>query len=238
MTDFNKKFKDLNNKITQITEESKYQNQIVNQYINKLDDIEYKTQKKISSLDNYLTNLKENYTKLSNLFETTNSNKNNSSNNIINKINNHIETDLKLSKNDKLNYINSIFGKLEVSLNHIKEKRIKERKNLEKEIDDLKTFSEDIINKKIKEIEKRKENTKNIIEEVKNNCLNEFNNVNLKIKDEENKRNNNIYDFKIHLKEVEERINKEFDSQTKKREKFKENIYSVIEETCNKILES
>ena len=152
MTDFNKKFKDLNNKITQITEETKYQNQIVNQYINKLDDIEYKTQKKISSLDNYLTNLKENYTKLSNLFETTNSNENNSSNNIINKINNHIETDLKLSKNDKLNYIDSIFGKLEVSLNHIKEKRIKERKNLEKEIDDLKTFSEDIINKKIKEI--------------------------------------------------------------------------------------
>ena len=116
MTDFNKKFKDLNNKITQITEETKYQNQIVNQYINKLDDIEYKTQKKISSLDNYLTNLKENYTKLSNLFETTNSNENNSSNNIINKINNHIETELKLSKNDKLNYINTIFGKLEVSL--------------------------------------------------------------------------------------------------------------------------
>jgi predicted PurR-regulated permease PerM len=57
MTDINKKFKDLNNKITQITEETKIHNRIVNQYINKLDDIEYKSQKKISSLDNFLTSL-------------------------------------------------------------------------------------------------------------------------------------------------------------------------------------
>ena len=66
MTDFNKKFKDLNHKITKITEETKIHNKIVNQYINKLDDIEYKTQKKISSLDNFLSNIKEDYTKLSN----------------------------------------------------------------------------------------------------------------------------------------------------------------------------
>ena len=133
MTDFNKKFKDLNHKITKITEETKIHNKIVNQYINKLDDIEYKTQKKISSLDNFLSNIKEDYTKLSNLFEKSNAYKNNSTNNIINQLNNHIETDLKISKNDKLNYINSIFGKLEDTLNYIKERKIKERKNLEKE---------------------------------------------------------------------------------------------------------
>ena len=113
MTDINKKFKDLNNKITQITEETKIHNRIVNQYINKLDDIEYKSLKKITSLDNILTSLKDDYTKISNQFEKNSQvvkNKNlNGSDNIINRYNN-IESDLKIHKNDMVNYINSFFG--------------------------------------------------------------------------------------------------------------------------------
>ena len=214
MTDINKKFKDLNNKITQITEETKIHNRIVNQYINKLDDIEYKSQKKISSLDNILTSLKDDYTKLSNQFEKNSqvikNKKLNGSDNIINRYNN-IESDLKIHKNDMVNYINSIFGKLEDSISNINERKIKERKNIEKEIEELKNISEDIINKHVKDIEKRKENTNKIIEEVKNDCLNEFKNVDKEIKDEESKRNKNLDDFKRHLKEFDDRINEEFE---------------------------
>ena len=241
MTDINKKFKDLNNKITQITEETKIHNRIVNQYINKLDDIEYKSQKKISSLDNILTSLKDDYTKISNQFEKNSQvvkNKNlNGSDNIINRYNN-IESDLKLHKNEMINYINSVFGKLEESIANINERKIKERKIIEKEIEELKSISENIINKQIKDIEKRKENTNNIIEEVKNDCLNEFKNVNKEINDEENKRNTNLDDFKKHLKEFEDRINEEYENQKKKKEMFEENIFSIIEETCNKLSES
>ena len=241
MTDINKKFKDLNNKITQITEETKIHNRIVNQYINKLDDIEYKSQKKISSLDNILTSLKDDYTKISNQFEKNSQvvkNKNlNGSDNIINRYNN-IESDLKLHKNEMINYINSVFGKLEESIANINERKIKERKIIEKEIEELKSISENIINKQIKDIEKRKENTNNIIEEVKNDCLNEFKNVDKEIKDEENKRNKNLDDFNKHVKEFEEKISEEFENQNKKKELFEENIFSVIEETCNKLSES
>ncbi len=241
MTDINKKFKDLNNKITQITEETKIHNRIVNQYINKLDDIEYKSQKKISSLDNILTSLKDDYTKISNQFEKNSQvvkNKNlNGSDNIINRYNN-IESDLKIHKNDMVNYINSIFGKLEDSISNINERKIKERKNIETEIEELKTLSEDIINKQMKQIEKRKENTNKIIEEVKNDCLNEFKNVDKEIKDEESKRNKNLDDFKRHLKEFDDRINEEYENQKKKKEMFEENIFSIIEETCNKLSES
>ena len=241
MTDINKKFKDLNNKITQITEETKIHNRIVNQYINKLDDIEYKSQKKISSLDNILTSLKDDYTKISNQFEKNSQvvkNKNlNGSDNIINRYNN-IESDLKLHKNEMINYINSVFGKLEESIANINERKIKERKIIEKEIEELKSISENIINKQIKDIEKRKENTNNIIEEVKNDCLNEFKNVDKEIKDEENKRNKNLDDFNKHVKEFEEKISEEFENQNKKKEMFEENIFSVIEETCNKLSES
>ena len=241
MTDINKKFKDLNNKITQITEETKIHNRIVNQYINKLDDIEYKSQKKISSLDNILTSLKDDYTKLSNQFEKNSqvikNKKLNGSDNIINRYNN-IESDLKIHKNDMVNYINSIFGKLEDSISNINERKIKERKNIEKEIEELKTLSEDIINKQMQQIEKRKENTNKIIEEVKNDCLNEFKNVDKEIKDEESKRNKNLDDFKRHLKEFDDRINEEYENQKKKKEMFEENIFSIIEETCNKLSES
>ncbi len=241
MTDINKKFKDLNNKITQITEETKIHNRIVNQYINKLDDIEYKSLKKITSLDNILTSLKDDYTKLSNQFEKNSqvikNKKLNGSDNIINRYNN-IESDLKIHKNDMVNYINSIFGKLEDSISNINERKIKERKNIETEIEELKTLSEDIINKQMKQIEKRKENTNKIIEEVKNDCLNEFKNVDKEIKDEENKRNKNLDDFKRHLKEFDDRINEEYENQKKKKEMFEENIFSIIEETCNKLSES
>ena len=241
MTDINKKFKDLNNKITQITEETKIHNRIVNQYINKLDDIEYKSQKKISSLDNILTSLKDDYTKLSNQFEKNSqvikNKKLNGSDNIINRYNN-IESDLKIHKNDMVNYINSIFGKLEDSISNINERKIKERKNIEKEIEELKTLSEDIINKQMQQIEKRKENTNKIIEEVKNDCLNEFKNVDKEIKDEESKRNKNLDDFKRHLKEFDDRINEEYENQKKKKEMFEENIFSIIEEKCNKLSES
>ena len=241
MTDINKKFKDLNNKITQITEETKIHNRIVNQYINKLDDIEYKALKKITSLDNILTSLKDDYTKLSNQFEKNSqvikNKKLNGSDNIINRYNN-IESDLKIHKNDMVNYINSIFGKLEDSISNINERKIKERKNIEKEIEELKTLSEDIINKQMKQIEKRKENTNKIIEEVKNDCLNEFKNVDKEIKDEESKRNKNLDDFKRHLKEFDDRINEEYENQKKKKEMFEENIFSIIEETCNKLSES
>lgn len=241
MTDINKKFKDLNNKITQITEETKIHNRIVNQYINKLDDIEYKALKKITSLDNILTSLKDDYTKLSNQFEKNSqvikNKKLNGSDNIINRYNN-IESDLKIHKNDMVNYINSIFGKLEDSISNINERKIKERKNIEKEIEELKTLSEDIINKQMQQIEKRKENTNKIIEEVKNDCLNEFKNVDKEIKDEESKRNKNLDDFKRHLKEFDDRINEEYENQKKKKEMFEENIFSIIEETCNKLSES
>ena len=241
MTDINKKFKDLNNKITQITEETKIHNRIVNQYINKLDDIEYKSLKKITSLDNILTSLKDDYTKLSNQFEKNSqvikNKKLNGSDNIINRYNN-IESDLKIHKNDMVNYINSIFGKLEDSISNINERKIKERKNIEKEIEELKTLSEDIINKQMQQIEKRKENTNKIIEEVKNDCLNEFKNVDKEIKDEESKRNKNLDDFKRHLKEFDDRINEEYENQKKKKEMFEENIFSIIEETCNKLSES
>ncbi len=241
MTDINKKFKDLNNKITQITEETKIHNRIVNQYINKLDDIEYKSLKKITSLDNILTSLKDDYTKLSNQFEKNSqvikNKKLNGSENIINRYNN-IESDLKIHKNDMVNYINSIFGKLEDSISNINERKIKERKNIETEIEELKTLSEDIINKQMKQIEKRKENTNKIIEEVKNDCLNEFKNVDKEIKDEESKRNKNLDDFKRHLKEFDDRINEEYENQKKKKEMFEENIFSIIEETCNKLSES
>ena len=42
MIDYNKKFKDLNNKISGIIEENKNDNKIINKYINKLDMIEKK----------------------------------------------------------------------------------------------------------------------------------------------------------------------------------------------------
>ena len=90
----------------------------------------------------------------------------------------------------------------------------------------------------MKQIEKRKENTNKIIEEVKNDCLNEFKNVDKEIKDEESKRNKNLDDFKRHLKEFDDRINEEYENQKKKKEMFEENIFSIIEETCNKLSES
>ena len=42
MIDYNKKFKELNNKITRITEETRNNNKAINQYYSKLEQIESK----------------------------------------------------------------------------------------------------------------------------------------------------------------------------------------------------
>ena len=69
MIDYNKKFKELNNKITRITEETRNNNKAINQYYSKLEQIESKINSKLSFLDKSLTSLKDYYTRLSSQYE-------------------------------------------------------------------------------------------------------------------------------------------------------------------------
>ena len=68
MIDYKKKFKDLNNKISGIIDENKKDNNRINKYISKLEDIEKKTIKRFNYLDKSFINLKEYFIKLSNQY--------------------------------------------------------------------------------------------------------------------------------------------------------------------------
>ena len=69
MIDYNKKFKDLNNKISGIIEENKNDNKIINKYINKLDMIKKKLIVKIYYYEKLIIKLKEHFTKLTNQYQ-------------------------------------------------------------------------------------------------------------------------------------------------------------------------
>ena len=71
---YNEKFKSLSNKISKIAQETKANAMLANKYINRLNDIEEKSQKRISNLDKSFSALKEQYMKLTSQYDTNTQN--------------------------------------------------------------------------------------------------------------------------------------------------------------------
>jgi chromosome segregation ATPase len=107
MIDYNKKFQELNNKIARITEETRNKNRAINHFYSKLEQIENKSNSKLSYIDKSLTSLKDYYTKISSEYEKyLKSSKKNNIGNTIKEISNQIDKNIQIQKNEMINYIN------------------------------------------------------------------------------------------------------------------------------------
>ena len=234
MIDYNKKFKDLNNKITGIIEENKNDNKIVNRYISKLEMIEKKFIGKFCYFDKSFIKLKEHFTKLSNQYQENLKKEmnNNIYENKINDLNNKIEFDLKMKKDENINYINSIFENLEKSILKIKDKDIKEKNIIKKDSDEFKEESEMKIKIYNECIEKEKEETNKFNDEFKNSIKSVFNEINQQLKEEETHLDTNNENQNIKIKEIEEQINESIENQIKLNEERDKKMLLIINEAC------
>ena len=64
MTDYNKRFKELNQKITQVVKDNKNTNSAIQKYNIRLNKIEDKSLKKLSQLEQSYSFLKEEFSKI------------------------------------------------------------------------------------------------------------------------------------------------------------------------------
>ena len=236
--DYNEKFKSLSKKISKIAQESKANAILANKYINRLNEIEEKSQKRIANLDKSFSSLKEQYMKLTSQYDTNTQNyKNKGISSQIKVSANKITTQLKSQRDNMKEYIDSIMQTFEKGLEKKKsiqsvdgQNSLKEVEEIGKEID---TYSQEIEGRMSSE----KVKIDKIVSDIKEDSSNEFGNLYELIKTEQTIKENNRKEFDTNIKELMSKISEEFKNEDKKREDFEKNIFDLIEDTVVKLSE-
>ena len=236
--DYNEKFKSLSKKISKIAQESKANAILANKYINRLNEIEEKSQKRIANLDKSFSSLKEQYMKLTSQYDTNTQNyKNKGISSQIKVSANKITTQLQSQRDNMKEYIDSIMLTFEKGLQKKKsiqsvdgQNYLKEVEEIGKEID---TYSQEIEGRMSSE----KVKIDKIVSDIKDDSSNEFGNVYELIKTEQTIKEDNRKEFDSNIKELMSKISEEFKNEDKKREDFEKNIFDLIEDTVVKLSE-
>ena len=236
--DYNEKFKSLSKKISKIAQESKANAILANKYINRLNEIEEKSQKRFANLDKSFSSLKEQYMKLTSQYDTNTQNyKNKGISSQIKVSANKITTQLQSQRDNMKEYIDSIMQTLEKGLEKKKsiqsvdgQNSLKEVEEIGKEID---TYSQEIEGRMSSE----KVKIDKILSDIKDDSSNEFGNLYELIKTEQTIKENNRKEFDTNIKELMSKISEEFKNEDKKREDFEKNIFDLIEDTVVKLSE-
>ena len=236
--DYNEKFKSLSKKISKIAQESKANAILANKYINRLNEIKEKSQKRIANLDKSFSALKEQYMKLTSQYDTNTQNyKNKGISSQIKVSANKITTQLKSQRDNMKEYIDSIMQTFEKGLEKKKsiqsvdgQNSLKEVEEIGKEID---TYSQEIEGRMSSE----KVKIDKIVSDIKEDSSNEFGNVYELIKTEQTIKEDNRKEFDSNIKELMSKISEEFKNEDKKREDFEKNIFDLIEDTVVKLSE-
>lgn len=236
--DYNEKFKCLSKKISKIAQESKANAMVANKYINRLNEIEEKSQKRIANLDKSFSSLKEQYMKLTSQYDTNTQNyKNKGISSQIKVSANKITTQLQSQRDNMKEYIDSIMLAFEKGLEKKKsiqrvdgQNYLKEVEEIGKEID---TYSQEVEGRMSSE----KVKIDKIVSDIKEDSSNEFGNLYELIKTEQTIKENNRKEFDTNIKELMSKISEEFKNEDKKREDFEKNVFDLIEDTVVKLSE-
>ena len=175
---YNEKFKSLSNKISKIAQETKSNAMLANRYLNRLNDIEEKGQRRINNLDKSFSSLKEQYMKLTSQYETNSQNyKNKGISSQIKASTNKIESQLQSQRDNMKEYIDSIMQTIENGLEKKKSIQSVDKQNFIKEVEDIGK----VIDSCSHEIEEKNSNEKEKINKIVNDIAedsnNEFGNV-------------------------------------------------------------
>ena len=237
--DYNKKFKELSNKISKIAKESKDNARIQNMYVNQIDEIEQKCLKRFNYLYNCFTQIKNEYTKLTNAYDNnTQYMKTHSQSNQFKHLMQRIQTSLKEQKESLCQYVDSVFDSISNEIINNQNDKDDEKKKLIREA----SLLQNEVKNKSKELERKIESEKNkiekVIEDIKKESNDEMELLMKQIEDEDNIKDSNKEMFIKNCKEISDKIDEEFVKERGKREEFEMNIFDLIEETCVKLSET
>ena len=111
MTDYNRKFRELNLKISQAVKDNKNINNSIEQYNKRLNKIEEKSLKKLKALENSYSYIKNEFSKIVSIYHNIKQlEKRPLNEREINSIINDVNFNLKKQRKESIEYIQSIFS--------------------------------------------------------------------------------------------------------------------------------
>ena len=238
MTDYNKRFKELNQKITQAVKDNKNTNTAIQKYNIRLNKIEDKSSKKLSQLEQSYSFLKEEFSKIVSLYNNIkNSEKKPLNDKEMNLLIQNLNINLKNEKNEMTDYIKSVFSEIERSLNKINVNNISQKNKFYNDCDLMKETIDNNSNNFEYILQNQNNKIAQILEDMREGTEKEFENVNRIIEEEINKHEFNSNQLGKNLNELNNKIDEEFQKSKQSSNEFEENIFNLIEETCMKVAE-
>ena len=238
MTGYNKRFKELNQKITQVVKDNKNTNSAIQKYNIRLNKIEDKSSKKLSQLEQSYSFLKEEFSKIVSLYNNIkNSEKKPLNDKEMNLLIQTLNINLRNEKNEMSDYIKSVFSEIERSLNKINENNISQKNKFSNDCDIMKETIDNNSNNFEYILQNQNDKIAKILEDMREGTEKEFENVNRIIEEEINKQDFNSNQLGKNLNELNNKIDEEFQKSKQSSNEFEENIFNLIEETCMKVAE-
>ena len=238
MTDYNKRFKELHQKITQVVKDKNITNSVIQKYDNRLNKIEDNSLKKLSQLEKSYSLLKEEFSKIVSLYNNIkNSEKKPLNDKEMNLLIQNLNINLRNEKNEMSDYIKSVFSEIERTINKINENNISQKIKFSNDCDLMKETIDNNSNNFEYILQNQNNKIAQILEDMREGTEKEFENVNRIIEEEINKQDYNSNQLGKNLNELNNKIDEEFQKSKQSSNEFEENIFNLIEETCMKVAE-
>ena len=238
MTDYNKRFKELHQKITQVVKDKNITNSVIQKYDNRLNKIEDNSLKKLSQLEKSYSLLKEEFSKIVSLYNNIkNSEKKPLNDKEMNLLIQNLNINLRNEKNEMSDYIKSVFSEIERTINKINENNISQKIKFSNDCDLMKETIDNNSNNFEYILQNQNNKIAQILEDMREGTEKEFENVNRIIEEEINKQDFNSNQLGKNLNELNNIIDEEFQKSKQSSNEFEENIFNLIEETCMKVAE-
>ena len=238
MTDYNKRFKELHQKITQVVKDKNITNSVIQKYDNRLNKIEDNSLKKLSQLEKSYSLLKEEFSKIVSLYNNIkNSEKKPLNDKEMNLLIQNLNINLRNEKNEMSDYIKSVFSEIERKSNIRNENIISKKIKFSNDCDLMKETIDNNSNNFEYILQNQNNKIAQILEDMREGTEKEFENVNRIIEEEINKQDFNSNQLGKNLNELNNKIDEEFQKSKQSSNEFEENIFNLIEETCMKVAE-
>ena len=236
MTDYNRKFRELNLKISQAVKDNKNINNSIEQYNKRLNKIEENSLKKLKALENSYSYIKNEFSKIVSIYHNIKQlEKRPLNEREINSIINDVNFNLKKQRKESIEYIQSIFSNVERTISKINDNDFYEKNKFTNECNNMKEIIDNNINDCENILQNKNYKINQILEDLKESSEKEFENVNKLLEKEIYQQDFNSNKLNKDLNDLNDKIEEKFLKTKQSLNDFEENIFNLVDETCLKL---
>ena len=236
MTDYNRKFRELNLKISQAVKDNKNINNSIEQYNKRLNKIEEKSLKKLKALENSYSYIKNEFSKIVSIYHNIKQlEKRPLNEREINSIINDVNFNLKKQRKESIEYIQSIFSNVERTISKINDNDFYEKNKFTNECNNMKEIIDNNMNDCENILQNKNYKINQILEDLKESSEKEFENVNKLLEKEIYQQDFNSNKLNKDLNDLNDKIEEKFLKTKQSLNDFEENIFNLVDETCLKL---